>query len=223
MHLCIVKWWFGKFAQIGPEKKCPRVPVWVRGVGGLGGCQKLFGQCPNKLRDNLNGASLTHPLFLIFPHIWLGTNVTNYCTYRKAKRHGWKLFHREKYSNNPKLLSEKYDFACFPLFNILHRMSKIHEENIQQQSSYYFLNIETLSLKIIRKVLFLTLSISIAFKKCISRYIPGDGLMMFTTFSWLWHLAPSILRIYDESPKWIGNWRQLSTGSVTVSIKNKKL
>ena len=117
-------------------------------------------------------------LFLIFPHIWLGTNVTNYCTYRKAKRHRWKPFHREKYRNNPKLLSEKYDFACFPLFNILHRMSKIHEENIQQQSSYYFLNIETLSLKIIRKVLFLTLSISIAFKKSISRYIPGDGLMM---------------------------------------------
>ena len=27
------KRWFGKFAQIGPEKKCPRVPVWVR-VGG---------------------------------------------------------------------------------------------------------------------------------------------------------------------------------------------
>ena len=27
------KRWFGKFAQIGPEKKCPRVPVWVRGGG----------------------------------------------------------------------------------------------------------------------------------------------------------------------------------------------
>ena len=32
-----------------------------------------------------------------------------------------------------------------------------------------------------------------------------------------------ILRIYDESPKWIGNWQQISTGSVTVSIKDKKI
>ena len=33
------KRWFGKFAQIGPEKKCPRVPVWVRG----GGCNRYLG------------------------------------------------------------------------------------------------------------------------------------------------------------------------------------
>ena len=33
------KWWFGKFAQIGPEKKCPGVPVWVRG----GGCNRYLG------------------------------------------------------------------------------------------------------------------------------------------------------------------------------------
>ena len=29
---------FSKFAQIGPEKKCPRVPVWVRG-----GCDRYLG------------------------------------------------------------------------------------------------------------------------------------------------------------------------------------
>ena len=34
---------FSKFAQIGPEKKCPRVPIWVRG-----GVQLQFGQCPNR-------------------------------------------------------------------------------------------------------------------------------------------------------------------------------
>ena len=33
------KRWFGKFAQIGPEKKCPRVPVWVR----VGGCNRYLG------------------------------------------------------------------------------------------------------------------------------------------------------------------------------------
>ena len=36
-----------------PGKKCPRVPVWVRG-----GVQKLFGQCPNAPSMNLSGASL---------------------------------------------------------------------------------------------------------------------------------------------------------------------
>ena len=37
--------------RIGPEKKCPRVPVWVRGV------QLLFGQYPNELRF-FGGASV---------------------------------------------------------------------------------------------------------------------------------------------------------------------
>ena len=38
--------------KIGPENRCPRVPVWVRGV------QWLFGQCPNAQRYFYGGASL---------------------------------------------------------------------------------------------------------------------------------------------------------------------
>ena len=41
------------FAQVGPEIKCPRVPVWVRGGG-----QSLFGQCPNRPDIFQTGASL---------------------------------------------------------------------------------------------------------------------------------------------------------------------
>ena len=47
-----------KNGQIAPEKKCPRVPVWVRG-GVL-----LFGQCPNKMGTNYKGASLTITMLL---------------------------------------------------------------------------------------------------------------------------------------------------------------
>ena len=50
------KWWFGKFAQIGLGKKCPGVPVWVRG-----GVQSLFGQCPNRSDIIFNGAPLKIP------------------------------------------------------------------------------------------------------------------------------------------------------------------
>ena len=42
------------FAQVGPEIKCPRVPVWVKG-----GVQSLFEQCPNRGLNIFNGASLT--------------------------------------------------------------------------------------------------------------------------------------------------------------------
>ena len=41
--------------KIWPEKKCPRVPGWVRGGG-----QSLFGQCPNVGGVNSNGFSLSN-------------------------------------------------------------------------------------------------------------------------------------------------------------------
>ena len=41
---------------IGPEKKCPRVPVWVRGGGS--NCYLGIGQCPNELRLGFGMASL---------------------------------------------------------------------------------------------------------------------------------------------------------------------
>ena len=42
------------FAQVGPEIKCPRVPVLVKGGG-----QSLFGQCPNRPDIFQTGASLS--------------------------------------------------------------------------------------------------------------------------------------------------------------------
>ena len=51
------------FAQVGPEIKCPRVPVWVKGGGGV---QSLFGQCPNRPCVFLSGASLRWSAYLIF-------------------------------------------------------------------------------------------------------------------------------------------------------------
>ena len=38
-------------------KKCPRVPVWLRGGGGV---WSLFGQCPNRPCNFLSVASLSH-------------------------------------------------------------------------------------------------------------------------------------------------------------------
>ena len=60
--------WFGALIVFGsiqpwrmvkkwPEKKCPRVPGWVRG-----GVQSLFGQCPNVGGVKRIGSSLT-PMF----------------------------------------------------------------------------------------------------------------------------------------------------------------
>ena len=51
------------FAQVGPEIKCPRVPVWVKGRGGG---QSLFGQCPNRPSIFQTGASLTQWLVTHF-------------------------------------------------------------------------------------------------------------------------------------------------------------
>ena len=41
-----------------PEKKCSRVPDWVRVGGGGGGVQSLFGQCPNVGASMQKGAPL---------------------------------------------------------------------------------------------------------------------------------------------------------------------
>ena len=49
------KRWFGKFAQIGPGKMCPRVPVWVRG----GGCNRYLGNAQIECALTDTGASLT--------------------------------------------------------------------------------------------------------------------------------------------------------------------
>ena len=50
------KRWFGKFAEIGPEKKCPRVPVWVRVVG----CNRYLGNA--QIEVTLNSVGLPLPL-----------------------------------------------------------------------------------------------------------------------------------------------------------------
>ena len=54
-HLYTLKTVIWKSCSNHPGKKCPRVPVWVRGGGG----QKLKVQCPNAPSMNLRKASLT--------------------------------------------------------------------------------------------------------------------------------------------------------------------
>ena len=80
-------------------------------------------------------------------------------------------FSAVKNTTQSRIILWKYVFTSFLFVNFLHTctwMLKVGEEDIQQQFSYYFLNIQTLSLIIIRQVLFLTLSISIALKGFIS-------------------------------------------------------
>ena len=69
---------------------------------------------------NSSQKSLIYPL-LIFPQIWLGTNVTNYYTYRKAKRHCKKCLHCEKYKTIQNYSLKK----VFVYFSFLKPASKL--------------------------------------------------------------------------------------------------